>query len=95
MLIKMAEKLIPGLSRHIIVQDAATPKTIERYTLMPEGSLEGLEETIENQKPCFKTPLKGLYLAGSSTYPGGGIELVIMSGLICANDICRWKIKIW
>jgi len=92
MLIKMAEKLISGLSNHILVQDAATPKTIERYTLMPEGSLEGLEETIENRKPCFKTPVKGLYLAGSSTYPGGGIELVIMSGLICANDICKWQV---
>ena len=94
MLIKKADKLIPGLSRHIVIQDAATPKTIERYTLMPKGSLEGLEETIENRKPCFKTPVKGLYLAGSSTYPGGGIELVIMSGIICANDICRWQVKI-
>jgi len=35
MLIQKAERVIPNLSRHIIVQDAATPKTFERYTSMP------------------------------------------------------------
>jgi len=90
-LIEEAEKVIPGLSGHIVVRDAATPKTLERYTLMPEGSMEGIEVTAGVERPCFKTPIKGLYLAGSSTYPGSGIELVVMSGVICANDICNWR----
>ena len=38
-LIKKAEKVIPDLSRHIIVKDAATPKTFERYTSMPQGAI--------------------------------------------------------
>lgn len=91
-LIKKADKIIPGLRQHIIVQDAATPKTLERYTSMPKGASEAFEETIDNAKPCFKTPVTGLYLAGSSTFPGSGIELVTMSGIICANDICDWQI---
>jgi len=37
-LIQRAEKIIPGLSKRIIVLDAATPKTFERYASMPEGS---------------------------------------------------------
>ena len=87
-LIKKLDKVIPGLRRRIIVKDAATPKTLERYTCMPEGASEAFEETVDNPKPCFKTPVRGLYLTGSSTFPGSGIELVTMSGIICANDIC-------
>ena len=90
-LIKKAEKIIPDLSKHIIVQDAATPKTFERYTLTQEGAIYSFDQSIETKRPCFKTPIKGLYLVGASTFPGGGIEAVVMSGMICANDICDWK----
>ena len=91
-LIKKIDRLIPGLRRRIIVKDAATPKTLARYTSVPEGASEAFEETVDNAKPCFKTPVKGLYLTGASTFPGSGIELVTMSGIICANDICGWQI---
>lgn len=92
-LIKKAEGVIPDLSKHIIVQDAATPKTFERYTSMPEGAIYSFDQSVEVKRPCFKTPIKGLYLAGASTFPGGGIEAVVISGMICANDICNWQIK--
>ena len=91
-LIRKAEKLIPNLSRHILVQDAATPRTFERYTSMPEGALYAFDQSIETKRPYFKTPIKGLYLVGASTFPGGGIEAVVISGIICANDICGWRI---
>ncbi|HAA89410.1 MAG TPA: all-trans-retinol 13,14-reductase [Peptococcaceae bacterium] len=91
MLIKKIEKVIPDLSKRIIVQDAATPKTFERYTSMPEGAIYAFDQSIDTKRPCFKTPLKGLYLASASTFPGGGIEAVVISGMICANDICNWK----
>jgi len=94
MLIRKAEKVIPDLSRHIIVQDAATPKTFERYTSMPEGALYSFDQSIGTKRPYFKTPIKGLYLAGASTFPGGGIEAVVISGMICANDICNWQTEI-
>jgi len=92
-LIQKAEKVIPDLRRHIIVQDAATPKTFERYTSMPEGALYSFNQSIEVKRPYFKTPIKGLYLASASTFPGGGIEAVVISGMICANDICNWEVK--
>jgi all-trans-retinol 13,14-reductase len=91
MLIQKAEKVIPDLSKYIIVQDAATPKTFERYTSMHEGALYSFDQSIGVKRPYFKTPIKGLYLAGASTFPGGGIEAVTISGMICANDICNWK----
>jgi len=90
-LIHKAEGVIPDLSEHIIVQDAATPKTFERYTSMPEGALYSFDQSAGTKRPYFKTPIEGLYLAGASTFPGGGIEAVVISGIICANDICNWK----
>jgi len=91
LLIKKAEKIIPNLNKHIVVQDAATPKTFERYTSMPEGAIYAFDQSIDTKRPYFKTPIKGLYLASASTFPGGGIEAVVISGIICANDICGWE----
>lgn len=91
-LIKKAEEIIPNLREHIVVQDAATPKTFERYTLTPEGAIYAFDQSIDVKRPYFKTPIKGLYLAGASTFPGGGVEAVVISGIICANDICNWVI---
>lgn len=90
-LVKRAEKLIPHLSERVIVQDAATPKTFERYVSMPEGAIYAFDQSIETKRPFFKTPIKGLYLVGASTFPGAGVEAVIISGIICANDIRGWR----
>ncbi|CEG11440.1 putative all-trans-retinol 13,14-reductase [groundwater metagenome] len=91
-LIKKAENAIPDLGKHIVVQDSATPKTFERYVSMPEGAIYGFDQSIKTKRPYFKTPIKGIYLTGASTFPGGGIEAVVISGVICARDICNWKI---
>ncbi len=90
-LVEKVEKLIPGLKEHIVVQDVATPKTFEYYTGMPEGAIYSFDQSIKTKRPYFKTPIRGLYLAGASTFPGGGIEAVVISGRICANDIIGWK----
>lgn len=90
-LIELAEKFVPGLKENIVVMDAATPRTFERYTLITEGAIEAEDGSIHTLRPGFKTPIKGLYIAGASTYPGSGLELCLMSGIICANDIRGWK----
>jgi len=90
-LIGKADKLIPGLREHIVVRDAATPKTFERYTLNPRGAIYGLDQSAgAPERPYFKTPIKGLYLVGASTFPGGGVEAVVISGIIAANDVSGW-----
>ena len=86
-LVRKAEEIIPDLSSSIAVIDAATPHTFESYTSMPEGALYGFDQSVNTRRPHFRTPIKGLYLAGASTFPGAGIESVVMSGIICANDI--------
>lgn len=89
-LIRQAEGVIPGLSRHIVVKDAATALTVERYSLSSEGAIYGVEQSPDQMgdfRPYFKTPIEGLYLAGASTFPGAGVEAVVISGAIAANDI--------
>lgn len=91
-LISVAEQVIPDLRQQIVVQDAATPKTFARYTLNPKGCIYGFEQSRHAPpRPYFKTPVRGLYLAGASTFPGGGIEATVISGIIAANDITGWK----
>ncbi len=93
-LIRKAEKIIPGLGSMVEVSDAATPKTLERYTGVPKGATYIFDHSIGVRRPDFKTPIKGLYLAGASVNPGGGIPTASVSGRICANDICDWKLKL-
>ncbi|MBA5942301.1 MAG: all-trans-retinol 13,14-reductase, partial [Methanophagales archaeon] len=92
-LLEKVEKVLPDLRQKISVQDVATPKTFERYTSIPEGAIYVFDQSVGAERPYFKTPVKGLYLVGASTFPGGGIEAVVISGVICANDICNWEWK--
>ncbi|MGG6312510.1 FAD-dependent oxidoreductase [Paenibacillus macerans] len=90
-LIANVDRHIPGLKEHIVFQEAATPKTFERYNLMPEGAVYSFDQSISTKRPYFKTPVKGLYLAGASVFPGAGVEPAVVSGRICAADIGEWK----
>lgn len=88
-LIAKAEKLIPGLSQHIAVQDAATPLTYERYTLNTRGAAMGwaFSPQMFMKRLEQKTPIPNLYLAGHWTMPGGGVPAVALSGLRAARMI--------
>jgi len=88
-LIAKAEKLIPGLSQHIVVQDAATPLTYERYTLNSMGAAMGWAFTPKMflKRLEQKTLIPNLYLVGHWTMPGGGVPAVALSGLRAARTI--------
>lgn len=81
-LIRQAESVIPGLSEHIVVQEAATPYSLERYTSNTGGAIAGWAYSPETafRKPQPKTPIKNLYLVGHWTFPSGGISGVATSG---------------
>ena len=90
-IIGMTEKVIPGLSRHIIVQDAATPLTYERMTLNTHGATMGwyLSAKELSRIRSQKTPVANLYQAGHWTFPGGGIPMVIISGINAAKLVLK------
>ena len=90
-IIGITENVIPGLSNHIIVRDASTPLTYEKKTLNTHGATMGWYlsakelATIRSQK----TPIANLYQAGHWTFPGGGIPMVIISGMNAAKLVLK------
>jgi prolycopene isomerase len=63
--INIAEKyFIPGLSRHIVEKDIATPATFARYSGSPTGSMYDMASIVTQFGPKrlpFQTPVKNLY----------------------------------
>lgn len=91
-LVEKAAELIPEIRGHVVVRDAATPRTYERFTLNYKGAIYAFDQSMgAPPRPYFKTPIVGLYLAGASTFPGGGVEASVISGVIAARDIMGWK----
>jgi hypothetical protein len=55
---------IPGLSKHIVVKDIATPATFARYSGSPTGSIYDMASIVTQFGPKrlpFKTPVENLY----------------------------------
>jgi all-trans-retinol 13,14-reductase len=83
-MIQIAEAVIPDLPKKIIVQDAATPLTFQRYTWNSEGAWYG--PCIGQNMPPSVTPIRSLYLAGSNT-KGAGVPEAFISGIETAKQI--------
>lgn len=89
-LIAEAEKIIPGLSSHIVFREAATPMTHTRYTGSTGGTSYGIAATpaqFLQKRPGTRTPIRGLLLAGASTRAGHGIAGAMMSGVHAAGAV--------
>jgi phytoene dehydrogenase-like protein len=83
-LIDIAARVVPDLRTHIVYKEAGTPATFLRYTTSSDGAVYGpkLGEGLP-----FKSPVRNLYLVGSGTFPGAGIEAIVISALIASNDV--------
>ncbi|MCK4776934.1 MAG: NAD(P)/FAD-dependent oxidoreductase, partial [Actinomycetia bacterium] len=87
-LIKRTEKIIPGLSKHIIVKDAGSPVTFEDYTDNRGGATVGFTwDPFKGFLPrnklgamFLKHPVKNLYQVGSWTQRIGGYGSSAVSG---------------
>jgi len=67
-----------------------TPADLEKSVLAPGGSIYGASSN--GPRSAFlraknRSPLKGLYLAGGSAHPGGGLPLVGLSAEIVAQAV--------
>ncbi len=86
---------LPGLSDHVKVAELITPLDYERKLLHPDGAIYGLQEDLVAQtvfRPSSKSrSVKGVYLAGASTHPGGGVPAVIGSGIIAAKLVDQYE----
>lgn len=83
-LIRRAEAYLPGLTASIEVMEAATPRTMQRYAAAPEGAIYGFAQTVGQsviRRLPQQTAIKGLFLAGAWTRPGGGAHACFISGM--------------
>ncbi len=89
-LLQRVEQLIPGISEAVEQIEVATPKTIRRYTLNPEGTAYGYAQTpaqAGQYRLPNKSPVKNLYFASAWVNPGGGFTGAMLSGWFCAGEI--------
>lgn len=69
-----------------------TPYDLERLTGVPGGSAWGsTPDSVGSlvRRPGNRTPIRGLFLVGGSTYPGPGLPLVALSSMMVADLIGR------
>ena len=95
-LIRRAETYLPELGAHVEVMEVGSPRTMEHFTLNPQGTIFGWDNTPEQsmlKRLPPETPIENLYLAGAWTFPGGGQSAVLSSGLMTASKILARETK--
>jgi len=81
--------LIPGCLKHIEHIETGTAKTVQRYTLNPEGAVYGFAQ-IPNRKAIKSLDeFNNLSLASAWGKFGGGFSGAIYSGYMTAVDLLR------
>lgn len=91
-LIDRLELQFPGARQRIVFRESATPVTHTRYTRATDGTGYGLAATPEQMmknRPGWRGPVPGLYLAGASTRSGHGIVGALNSGKRAAQKVLK------
>jgi phytoene dehydrogenase-like protein len=85
-----AEKAFPGLCDHIEEVEAATPLTHLRYLGHPAGAIYGFEQHAKDSNlfESRRTPIGGLFFAGSWVAPGG-FQTTLQSGVSAARAVLK------
>ncbi|MBN1780038.1 phytoene desaturase [bacterium] len=95
---QVRRKVIEKLKKHGLHVEPAieservlTPSDIAVQTLSNRGSIYGISSNSMNsafmRPPNRSRELRGLYFAGGSTHPGGGVPMCMLSGKIAAELI--------
>ncbi|HUZ02037.1 MAG TPA: NAD(P)/FAD-dependent oxidoreductase [Thermomicrobiaceae bacterium] len=88
--VRRAEKMIPGLSQHVVTRATRTPADLLRDTGNAEGAFAGWAFTpqfLTRGRPPQRTTIPGLYLAGHWTRPSAGVPWVMLSGYNTAGMV--------
>jgi phytoene dehydrogenase-like protein len=80
-LVKAVDAVAPGFAESVEQMYVQTPLDLERELGLRRGQVMHVEMTLDQMfawRPTpelagYRTPLKGLYLTGASTHPGGGV----------------------
>jgi len=89
-MLRLTDKVAPGLRDYAEVVEVSTPLTNMRYARTLGGSIYGFSQPPHDNiawRMAHRGPLEGLYFVGAWTQPGGGFEPVIMSGQMAGAAI--------
>ena len=91
-MVSRLDDLFPGAGDAVVFCEGATPATQTRYTGATGGTGYGLAATpaqFLKNRPGYRGPVEGLYLAGASTRAGHGVVGAMMSGVQAAKRVTR------
>ena len=80
------------LHSRLLFTETMSPADIEQRYRSPHGSIYGSSSNGRRAafaRPPNRGPIRGLYLVGGSSHPGGGLPLVAISARIVADLIAR------
>jgi len=92
-IINRLEKVVPGISAHIVHQELGTPLTNEHYINATNGCVYGTEKTFKQTGPFAyraKSEIKDLYLCGASII-SHGVAGAAYSGVNTAAAILKCR----
>lgn len=96
-LIERVEKIVaPGLQKHILFYDIATPVTHWRYTGNTGGSMMATKPNrpnMVNKVATYHTPVKNLLIGGHWAELGGGVPIAAKAGANAALIILKEENK--
>ena len=69
----------------VLFRQVRTPADLATATAAPGGSIYGTSGSL--LRPANRGPVRGLYLVGGSTHPGGGLPMVALSAQIVAGMV--------
>jgi phytoene dehydrogenase-like protein len=80
----------PDLRNRALFIETIGPMDLEKRYRAPGGAIYGTSSNGRNaafRRPNNRGPLKGLYLVGGSSHPGGGLPMVAISARIVDDAI--------
>jgi phytoene desaturase len=91
---RLSQELGADIEPLIEAERCITPEIIERETGSTYGSLYGIASNDRSaaflRHPNRSARIKGLYFAGGSAHPGGGMPLALLSGTIAAQLVLKY-----
>ena len=90
------ETLLPGIRNRMVVRLSATARTHERYTWNRDGAMLGWEmspDQLAAMRPDLSGLVRGLFMVGHWTRPGGGITPVMVSAMEVARRITAERLQ--
>ncbi|MEO6316460.1 MAG: NAD(P)/FAD-dependent oxidoreductase [Chitinophagaceae bacterium] len=89
---RVEDKIAPGLRKHILFYDVATPVTHFRYTGNTGGSMMATKPNrpnMMNKVATYHTPVKNLLVGGHWAELGGGVPIAVKAGANAAMLILK------